>query len=86
MVTVLGTLFGGDATVLYIERTARGALTGNFSECEWRTNGIPGVMCNDSVVRWVRVFAFAGLSSLDPSGYLHSLVMIFPSPGVRHLP
>ena len=52
-VTVQGTLFGGDATVLFLERSATGAFTGNSSECAWRSGGMPGAMCNDTVVRWV---------------------------------
>jgi hypothetical protein len=55
LVTVQGTLFGGDATVQFVERTASGALTGNFTECEWRSGGIPTLMCNDTVVRWVHM-------------------------------
>ncbi len=63
-VTVHGTLFGGDATVLFLERNSNGTLTGNSSECAWRSGGMPGAMCNDTVVRWVTdVFVFAPLFS-----------------------
>ncbi len=53
LVTLRGTMFAGDATVLFVELRASGETTGNLSsfECIWRAAGAPGVSCNDTVVR-----------------------------------
>ena len=57
LVTVQGSRFASDATVLLLERNVTGSLTGGSSECDWRTaaQGDQVTSCNDTVVRWVRV-------------------------------
>jgi hypothetical protein len=49
LVTIMGTQFAGDALVLFVERDATGALTGNSSVCTWRQLGM--YSCNDTVIR-----------------------------------
>lgn len=52
LVTLIGSLFAGDATVRLVGRDRAGALTPEPAQvCEWRTAYFPGVTCNDTVVR-----------------------------------
>ncbi len=51
LVTLHGTLFAFNATVLFVERDGSGDLTGRRSECAWRT--VPGLTCNETVVQYV---------------------------------
>jgi hypothetical protein len=51
LVTLQGAQFAGDAKVLFAERNRTGSRTGRSAECEWRTLDVPGVLCNDTVVR-----------------------------------
>ena len=53
LVTVQGTDFAGDATVLFVARATGTSSSGGYLECEWRTAAVPGVMCNATLVRCV---------------------------------
>ncbi len=53
IITIEGSLFASDATVVLVERISSGVVTGVRRECEWRGQELltQGLFCSESAIR-----------------------------------
>ncbi len=64
VVLLTGELFTDNATVIFVERSFGGTLTGIRAECRWR--GVPGMYCSDTMIRCGVIVARGGVPLYFP--------------------